>query len=38
VPGNGSRVLWPSLGAPGMLVVDGKIVATWRSRKKGRVR
>jgi hypothetical protein len=30
-------VVWPSLGAPGTLVVDGEIVATWRSQKKGTV-
>lgn len=31
------KVVWPSLGAPGTLVVDGEIVATWRSQKKGTV-
>jgi hypothetical protein len=31
------KVIWPSLGAPGTLVVDGEIVATWRSQKKGTV-
>lgn len=30
-------VVWPSLGAPGTLVVDGEIVAIWRSQKKGSV-
>jgi xylulokinase len=30
-------VVWPALGAPGTLVVDGEIVATWRSQKKGTV-
>jgi hypothetical protein len=30
-------VVWPPLGAPGTLVVDGGIVATWRSQKKGTV-
>jgi Winged helix DNA-binding domain len=29
------KVVWPSLSAPGTLVVDGEIVATWRSQKKG---
>ena len=24
------QVVWPSLGAPGTLVVDGEVVATWR--------
>jgi DNA glycosylase AlkZ-like len=31
------KVVWPSLGAPGTLVVDCEIVATWRSQKKGTV-
>jgi hypothetical protein len=31
------KVVWPPLGAPGTLVVDGEIVATWRSQKKGTV-
>ena len=31
------RVVWPAVGAPGALVVDGEIVATWRSQKKGAV-
>jgi len=31
------KVVWPSLGAPGTVVVDGEIVATWRSQKKGTV-
>ena len=31
------QVVWPSLGAPGTLVVDGEIVATWRAQKKGTV-
>jgi len=30
-------VVWPPLGAPGTLVADGEIVATWRSQKKGTV-
>jgi hypothetical protein len=30
-------VVWPALGAPGTLVVDGEIVGTWRSQKKGTV-
>jgi hypothetical protein len=30
-------VVWPALGAPGTLVVDGAIVGTWRSQKKGTV-
>ena len=34
---SGRRVVWPSLGAPGTLVVDGEIVATWRSQKRGTV-
>jgi hypothetical protein len=28
-------VVWPPLAAPGTLVVDGEIVATWRAQKKG---
>jgi hypothetical protein len=28
-------VVWPSVAAPGTLVVDGEITATWRSQKKG---
>lgn len=31
------RVVWPALGAPGTLLVDGEVVATWRSQKKGNV-
>jgi len=31
------KVVWPPLGAPGTLTVDGEIVATWRSQKKGSV-
>lgn len=31
------KVVWPSLGAPGTLVVDGEIAATWRSQKKSGV-
>jgi hypothetical protein len=31
------KVVWPALGAPGTVVVDGEIVATWRSQKKGTV-
>ncbi len=31
------KVVWPSLGVPGTLVVDGEIVATWRSQNKGSV-
>jgi hypothetical protein len=31
------RTVWPALGAPGTLVVDGEIVATWRAQKKGAV-
>lgn len=31
------KVVWPSLGAPGTLVVDGEIVGTWRSQKQGNV-
>jgi hypothetical protein len=31
------KVVWPSLGAPGTLVVDGEIVGIWRSQKKGTV-
>jgi len=31
------KVVWPALGAPGTLLVDGEIVATWRSQKKGTV-
>jgi hypothetical protein len=31
------KVVWPSVAAPGTLVVDGEIVATWRSQKKGAV-
>lgn len=29
------KVVWPSLGAPGTLLVDGEIVGIWRSQKKG---
>ena len=28
------KTVWPSLGAPGTLLVDGEIVATWRSQNK----
>jgi hypothetical protein len=31
------KVVWPAIGAPGTLVVDGEIVAAWRSQKKGTV-
>jgi hypothetical protein len=31
------KLVWPSLGAPGTLVVDGEIVASWRSQKTGTV-
>jgi uncharacterized protein YcaQ len=30
-------VVWPPVGAPGTLVVDDEIVASWRSQKKGSV-
>jgi hypothetical protein len=30
-------VVWPPIGVPGTLVVDGEIVGTWRSQKKGAV-
>jgi hypothetical protein len=30
-------MVWPSIGAPGALVVDGEIVAAWRSQKKSTV-
>jgi hypothetical protein len=30
-------VVWRALGMPGTLVVDGEIVGTWRSQKKGTV-
>lgn len=37
IPDKATRTLvWPALGAPGTLVVDGEIVGTWRSQKKGR--
>ncbi|WP_043347629.1 winged helix DNA-binding domain-containing protein [Beutenbergia cavernae] len=36
IPDPSSRtVLWPALSAPGAVVIDGEIVATWRSQKKG---
>jgi hypothetical protein len=31
------KVIWPPVGAPGTVVVDGEIVATWRSQRKGTV-
>lgn len=31
------KMVWPSLGAPGTLLVDGEVVAIWRSQKKGNV-
>jgi len=31
------RLVWPALGAPGTLVVDGEILATWRSQRKSTV-
>jgi hypothetical protein len=30
------KAVWPALGAPGTLVVDGEIVAIWRAQKKSR--
>lgn len=30
------QALWPILGRPGALLVDGDIAGTWRGRKKGR--
>jgi Winged helix DNA-binding domain len=31
------KLVWLPVGSPGTLVVDGEIVATWRSQKKGTV-
>lgn len=28
------KVVWPPVGAPGTLIVDGEVVATWRAQKK----
>lgn len=30
------KELWPTLGRPGAMLVDGEIAGTWRPRKKGR--
>lgn len=30
------KAVWPSLGAPGTLVVDGEVVAIWRAQKKSK--
>ncbi|MEX2622064.1 MAG: crosslink repair DNA glycosylase YcaQ family protein [Egibacteraceae bacterium] len=30
------KVLWPILGRPGALLVEGDVAGTWRARKKGR--
>ncbi|HET6953425.1 MAG TPA: crosslink repair DNA glycosylase YcaQ family protein [Acidimicrobiales bacterium] len=36
VPGKAHRkALWPVLGAPGGVLVDGEVVATWRTRAAG---
>ncbi len=30
------RLLWPSLGNPGVVLIDGRLAAAWRPRKLGR--
>ncbi len=30
------RALWPTIGRPGAVLVDGEVVGTWRPRAKGR--
>ena len=30
------KTLWPTLGRPGAVLVDGEIAGTWRPRKSGR--
>ncbi|GAB3353553.1 hypothetical protein GCM10027452_21810 [Micromonospora halotolerans] len=31
-----AKELWPVLGRPGAVLVDGQLVGTWRPRKSGR--
>lgn len=30
------RAVWPAVGAPGVVLVDGEVLGTWRPRKRGR--
>ncbi len=36
VAGKHHREIWRTVGEPGTVLADGRIVATWRARKKGR--
>jgi hypothetical protein len=31
-----AKALWPTLGRPGAVLVDGEIAGTWRPRKAGK--